>query len=250
MAVKSLEVLFLGSSYVDEHRLNPGVAPGTMIESECLSFIIRSDEGIFLVDAGYHPDDAAEDAKKTGANTVIRPEDYLPARLNSIGLSIDQIDKVIMTHLDHDHVGFLNDFKCEVIVQKSEMEHAQNPPEGDRFRTKASRFSSPNLKWRLLDGDTVLFPGLGVTVMPGHTPGSQCIILNLPKTGHVLLAGDIIHSMKELETEKVTMGTDIPLACESVKRLKVLSQMFGAMILPTHDDGVWKQMLKPPEKYT
>ena len=52
MAVKSLQVLFGGSEVVDKSRITYGVAPGTMVDSSHLRFLIRADEGNLLVDTG------------------------------------------------------------------------------------------------------------------------------------------------------------------------------------------------------
>ena len=91
MAVKSMQVLYLGSDYLDESRITVGVPRGTMVETVFLGFLIRADEGNILVDTGFHPDDAAEE-NAAGLQVNVQPEDLLPERLKEVGLSMDDIN--------------------------------------------------------------------------------------------------------------------------------------------------------------
>ena len=102
MTVKSLQVLFAGSETIDKSRITYGVAPGTMRNSSHLRFLIRADEGNILVDTGPHPDDVAARIA-AGGQMDVKPEDYLPQSLKGVGLSMDDINMVVVTHLDWDH---------------------------------------------------------------------------------------------------------------------------------------------------
>jgi len=253
MTIKSTQVIYLGSDYVDESRITYGVAPGTIVETVFLSFLIRADEGNILVDAGMHPDDA-EKENAEGLQISVQREDHLPLRLQEVGLSMDDINMLVITHLDRDHIGWLNQLRhAEVVVQKSEYLFAFDPPPYAQRRYKyPERFKSPDIKWKLVDGDQVLVPGLTLLFTPGHTPGHQSLMVDLPKTGTIILAGDAGHSRKNFKEELIPNFCGNPRqALYSMRRLKVLSQVRKAPLFPTHDMDLWRnEMLKPPAAYT
>lgn len=232
MAIKSMQVLKVATSHVDEGMVNPNIPPGTIIDIFFLCFLIKADEGNILIDTGYHADDAKDDAENTKAQIEFTP---LPQCLQAIGFSVNDINLVIMTHLDSDHSGYTNLFtRSEIIIQKAEFEYVNNPPPEARRFIKHERFNSPKLKWKMVDGDEVIIPGLSVIATGGHTPGSQTIMVNLPKSGLVMLVGDALHDKSELEENKARLAYDDKQATNSIKKLKVLSQMTGAPMFPYH----------------
>ena len=119
MAVRSLQVLFLGQDKnIPKAKLAYGVEDGKLITTPFLSFLIRTDDQNILFDAGMHPDNAAH-LRSQGREMIVREEDYLPSRLKEVaGLSMDDIDMIVLSHVHRDHTGWLGHFrKAEVIVQ-------------------------------------------------------------------------------------------------------------------------------------
>jgi N-acyl homoserine lactone hydrolase len=252
MAIKSMQVLYLGSSYWDKGKFTYRVDDGKMVENSFLSYLIRSDEGNILVDTGWHPDDMAQRIS-TGFKSNVVTEDYLPNRLKEVGLSMEDINMVVMTHLHLDHAGWLTDLKhAEVVVQKDEYKLAMDPPPFARISYPIERYNSPEIKWRLVTGDNILMPGLTLLFTPGHTPGCQSIMVDLPESGTILLSGDVGFLQENFEKEIIPgIFFDPWQALFSIKRLKILSQLKGAPIFTTHDIEFWRQrMIKPPEAYT
>jgi N-acyl homoserine lactone hydrolase len=230
MSIKSMQVFNLMTTKVDESKMNPSAKPGTIIDFFSLVYLIRADEGNIMVDAGFHPDDLSE-------NMITGTRVNLPDRLNNEGLTFDDIKTVIMTHLDNDHVGYLNYFtRSNIVVQKEEYNYAFNPPESITRRIDTKRFNSTKLHWILIDGDHVLWPGLALILTSGHTPGSQTVMVNLPLSGPVLLVGDAVHKKEDLDYEKYKPkpSLDPKQWAYSINRLKALSQMTGAPMFPYH----------------
>ena len=56
-----------------------------------------------------------------------------------------------------------------------------------------------------LEGDYDVFRDGSVTIIatPGHTPGHQSLFLKLPKTGPILLSGDLYHYPEERTYKRV-----------------------------------------------
>jgi len=58
---------------------------------------------------------------------------------------------------------------------------------------------------RLLEGDTDVFGDGSVTLVstPGHTPGSQSLLVHLNNSGFIILSGDVVHLEENFERNTV-----------------------------------------------
>jgi glyoxylase-like metal-dependent hydrolase (beta-lactamase superfamily II) len=249
MAVKSLQVLFMGfQDGTDKGFMTFGIDIGKKMISPFMCFLIKADEGNILVDAGLHPEDVALMART--APITMPEEKQLPQQLKSVGLSMEDINTVIMTHMHPDHAGWLNQLtKAEVVIQREEHYMAFDPmPYTKYFR---NRYNSPNIKWKLIDGDHVLMPGITLLLTPGHTAGGQTVMVDLPKSGTILLVGDAGFLLENFEKERIpTSFHDPKEALLSIKRINTWARVRNARIFPTHDFEYYsKVMLKSPEVY-
>jgi len=119
----------------------------------------------------------------------IDDHDALTENLAAAGVTPNQIDLVINTHLHFDHAGgntrIVDDKpvpsfpNAQYIVQAAELAHAANPTERDR----ASYFDEDFLpmrqsgQWKLISGDSEILPGISVTRIPGHNADIQAVKL-------------------------------------------------------------------------
>jgi glyoxylase-like metal-dependent hydrolase (beta-lactamase superfamily II) len=106
--------------------------------------------------------------------------DPLPEALARAGVRPGDVDIVINTHLHFDHAGgntriekgravpsFPN---ARYVVQRSELEHAQQPSERDRASYFPENFTpiTEAGQWWLVDGEAEILPGVSVHPIPGH----------------------------------------------------------------------------------
>lgn len=127
------------------------------------------------------------------------------AQLKKIGVSIDDIDYVVISHLMLEHAGYLPLFdgkKAKIVVQRKELEyaHANGNPKcaAEPFHSwmyYASHFNRPGLNYMIIEGDYMLVPGVEILFTPGHTPGYQMLRVDLKKEGTVILSPCEIESM-------------------------------------------------------
>jgi N-acyl homoserine lactone hydrolase len=135
------------------------------------AFLVKSADSCILVDTGC---DAASYA--AGPMPPVEDVSSMELNLSRLGLGIEDIDAVILTHLHFDHVAFLNQFsKCPVFVQQRELHAALNPHPYFAGLYVPAFFR--NTKFELIDGDTGLFPGIEVALVPGHSAGAQAVIV-------------------------------------------------------------------------
>jgi glyoxylase-like metal-dependent hydrolase (beta-lactamase superfamily II) len=126
----------------------------------------------YLVDAGITADrfSSARGLKSTHIQTV-------DEALNKLGLEISDIDYVIVSHAHHDHITGLRKFpKAKAIIQKAELEQANNP--FGYWKPRLPIDYADLLKgaqWEVIEGDTKIDDNLELIFTPGHSAGGQSI---------------------------------------------------------------------------
>jgi len=111
----------------------------------------------------------------------------LESGLNSLGLSPADIDLVILTHLHSDHVAEGRKFtKAKFIVQKDELEFAQNPHPTVAMQYLSELFEG--LNFEVVEGDTPVCDEVSVISTPGHTPGGQSVTVKTSE-GTAIISG-------------------------------------------------------------
>jgi glyoxylase-like metal-dependent hydrolase (beta-lactamase superfamily II) len=152
-----------------------------LITMETNLFVLKAGGKNFLLDTGLGDCISPVEKKVYAASGQTNIESGLAA----FGLSTEDINFVILTHLHTDHSGgavrnengtLVPRFKkAKYIVQKIEWHEAMNPNE----RTAAVYISDRLAviekagQLELVDGDTEIIPGVRVLRTGGHTPGHQ-----------------------------------------------------------------------------
>jgi N-acyl homoserine lactone hydrolase len=197
-----------------------------------------------LIDSGI-PDDYTlpNGSPMENARNVI-------SHLQELGLTPDDIDLVICTHLDIDHVGFHDAFPAaEFVIQREQYEQARGGH--PRFQNARSHWDDPALRYRLVDGDTELLPGLSLIETSGHAPGHQSVLVHLPETGAVLLAIDAVSLARLFTVERKPWPFDDneEQLIANTQKLLDLAEREGAMVIFHHDGEQWRTLKKLPEFY-
>ena len=117
------------------------------------------------------------------SKNVITPEQ----RLKDFGLKPSDIDIVIATHLMYDHIGYCALYpNAKFYAQKKEYEFAIDPHPAYKHYYDKRLFE--NVDFELLDGDCKIVDGVSVLFTPGHTPGTQSVLIET-KVGIVGITG-------------------------------------------------------------
>jgi glyoxylase-like metal-dependent hydrolase (beta-lactamase superfamily II) len=111
-------------------------------------------------------------------------------KLVTHGVPPDKIDIIINTHLHFDHCGWNTRVvngeaipifqNARYIVQRGELEHAQDPSDRDRASYFPDNFMPmhKSRQWDLLEGDAEIVPGLELIRVPGHNRDMMCVRLS------------------------------------------------------------------------
>jgi len=164
-----------------------------------------------------------------------------PARLlenlSAGGVSPDDIDIVINTHLHFDHCGWntirrgdriVPTFpKAKYYVQAGEWQHAKRQFERDRISYISENYDPliESGQMELLKGNREIVPGISVRVYPGHTAHMQAVMIEsggrkacyisdlIPTTAHIeltwVMAFDL-YPVDTIESRKKYYAESIP----------------------------------------
>ncbi len=207
--------------------------------------IVTADQQHILVDTGFPIVGIVSEIPD-----FIKPEDDVRQQLARINLKLDDIDMVICTHFDYDHAGVNHLFtSAKLIVQRQHVACARSNGHW-RFEAIRSSWDHPDLHYRLVDGDTVIAPGVELIETSGHVIGHQSVLVRLPETGPVLLCGDALHHDPndpyvpgELDMDPEQMAASIEKIKQLIAREGVTLTLFG------HSAKQWPTVQKAPDYY-
>jgi N-acyl homoserine lactone hydrolase len=158
-------------------------------------YLVQTDDGRnILIDSGMPVDADGSDPPTEESAGIL-------AQLRELRVRPEDVEVVICTHFDIDHVGHHEHFiNAEHIVQREQYEVAVSGAE--RFASGRSHWDAPGTQRRLVDGDVELMPGLRLVETSGHAPGHQSVLVTLPGTGPVLVAGDAVSLERQFSVDR------------------------------------------------
>lgn len=184
MKVYKIKPLLTGWFYMNWGGLIFPFADGYYADLPVFMFLIEGEDGEqIIVDGSY-----------TYAPFTIKPRRMpdleVPTVLKKNGVDADSIKKVIITHLHHDHTGYLQIFKnADFYIQEKELLEAYYPmgPVAPGYHQEDWIDLVPRFK--LLNGDHSISDGIQLIHAPGHTAGFQAVSVNTSK-GRAIIFGD------------------------------------------------------------
>jgi glyoxylase-like metal-dependent hydrolase (beta-lactamase superfamily II) len=175
----------------------------------CHCLLIETDQGLVLVDTGYGLRDVRRPFPRLSRtftamlNIQFRESETALRQIEALGFSAADVRHILLTHLDFDHAGGIEDFpRAKVHVMAAELEATRRRKgfvAANRYRPM--QFDEVT-EWRLYRGggetwfgfDAVrdldgLPPEILMVPLPGHTWGHAGIAVR-SKEGWLLHAGD------------------------------------------------------------
>jgi len=172
-------------------RLFDGRSDAAFGHLVCHCMLIETDRGLVLVDTGFgakdvhHPRRRLAPFFRTLNNPQLRPEETAVAQVRRLGFAPEDVRHIVVTHLDFDHAGGIEDFPNAVVHVTAREKEVAGARDGGAFvgtrRYRPQQWNDAH-DWRLypLGGGERWFGFDAVRDLDGLPPE----ILLVPLAGH------------------------------------------------------------------
>lgn len=254
-AVRKLYILLCGYEIIRKSACLRGSSRAQILAVPICAYLLETENGFVAFDTGLDPSYLADQAEAQRAYVndafpappIVLPEHRLQAQFEAIGVPLDAVQDIILSHAHSDHTGGLKLFpKARVWIQRLEHEAAFS----DTGRT-ASNFPdiAGDVDWRIKEGDWQLMPGIEVLFTRGHRPGHQSACITLPSGAKKILVGDVVDLIENFDRETLGSSMDDAAAMQSLLRLKRLAAGPNCELVPLHDPAFVQTARLSPAYY-
>ena len=246
--VDKLYVIECGAAHIaDQSRWSPGVNVGVPIDFSVNCYLIHhTSEGYMLWDTGITDRLAALPDGQTNPaiGMTWRRAKTLVESLDALGVKPADVRYIAISHVHPDHSGNVDEFPdATLLMQKAEK---------DYLLTLPLKPFNPEHKMQLLEGDKDLFGDGSVTILstPGHTPGHESLLVHLPKTGYVLLSGDLAHFRANWDNRRIPgFNASKDQSAASMDKIAHILEEKHAQLWINHDKPTSDAQRHAPEFY-
>lgn len=205
-------------------HLMDGRTPSTLERGKlcCHCLLIETDAGLVLVDTGFGLGDVLRPTRLSRfflalLSPEFREEMTALRQIERLGFRSQHVRHIVLTHLDFDHAGGLDDFpharvhmlrqeRDEAVAQRTWLDRQRfRPQQWGTQRNWTVYPSSQGERW--FDFDAVrqledLPPEILLVPLPGHTHGHAGVAVTGPNGSWLLLTGDAYFHHAEMDLER------------------------------------------------
>jgi glyoxylase-like metal-dependent hydrolase (beta-lactamase superfamily II) len=184
----------------------------------CSTTLIRPLSGeVIIVDPGVH-----------------QTREVVLANLENEGLTPDDVDTLVLSHLHFDHVENAPLFpQAQLVVHAQEIQEAREHPDRDRYVSDyVEALLVPDRTHVMETSEYSLAAGVTALHLPGHRHGMLVVVVETDR-GTVVCSSDAARNARELlEGQSVLSDPDMAMASQqAVKRILSLADV----VVPGHD---------------
>lgn len=156
----------------------------------------------------------------------------LPKALQARGLSMGDIDLLVLSHFHHDHVMNYEYFpNARILLHEQEAAWVNSDPDDWPIPKYLFPAVEKTGRLELVAKDGEIAPGVSTLLSPGHTPGCMSLVLRAAGEPVTVLAGDAVKNLTELATGEVAMSHDNAASARSIRRIRDIADF----VIPGHD---------------
>ncbi len=251
-------------------RLFDGSSDALHAHLVCHCLLIESDAGLVLVDTGFGTRDIANDHRLAASTRAtvrprLSPDETALAQIRALGFHADDVRHILVTHLDSDHAGGLEDFPRATVHVTSREKEAADARDGGllvgKSRYRPGQWDDVQ-SWRLypMGGGEPWFgfdsvrdlhglpPEILLVPLPGHTWGHSGVAIREADGRWLLHAGDAYFYRGEMGGDHYScppglrfyqrlMAVDRKARLDNLDRLRALSRQHGdaVRLFSAHD---------------
>jgi glyoxylase-like metal-dependent hydrolase (beta-lactamase superfamily II) len=205
-------------------RLFDGTSDSPLAHLVCHCLLIESDRGLVLVDTGFGTRDVAQPGRRLSSffrglnNPQLRPEETAISQLRRLGFRPEDVRHIVISHLDFDHAGGIEDFPHATIHLTAREKEVAGRQQGGAFvgtrRYRPQQWDEAE-HWSLypLGGGEPWFgfdcvrdlnglpPDILLVPLAGHTWGHAGVAIDTPQ-GWLFYAADAYFYRGEIGAER------------------------------------------------
>ncbi len=201
-------------------------------------FVLERENEKIIVDTSF--ESVERSIEVAGEEPIVREDQNIEVLLEQIGLDPAEVRIGVNTHLHYDHCGRNHLFpNAKFYVQRDELRYAFVPNPGEEAVYFSPIIGEKPSFWgtafQIIDGDMAIADGVSLIKVPGHTAGSQAVLIDTQE-GIYCIAGDAAYLNENIE-KGIPNGlhTSIDDWYRSVHRIKQLSDY----ILLSHEPTIF-----------
>ncbi len=205
-------------------------------------WVARTAGQVVLVDCGFSADGGARRNRTTLREPV--------QALADLGISPDDVTKLIVTHAHYDHVGNLASFPtAEIIMARREFDFWTGPlgsralfaHSAEQAEIEYLRVADKAGRITFVAGSEQVADGIEVIEVGGHTPGQLVVQIRMAG-GQAVLASDALHYYEEADRDRpFTYVADLPQMYRGFEMLRELAAVPGTALVAGHDPEVMRR---------
>jgi glyoxylase-like metal-dependent hydrolase (beta-lactamase superfamily II) len=211
-------------------------------------WMVVGPERRFVVDCGFTAETAAR-RKRTYLRDPVEA-------LQLLGVRVDDVTDVVLTHLHYDHVGNFDRFpRARFHLQERELAYATGKYMRHPFLSRSFEVDDVagivrlNFGGRVVfhDGDAELAPGMNLHLAAGHSAGLQFVSVETER-GRLVLASDVTHYYENMDSGRpYTTTLHVGDTLESYEKLRAIATS-PEHIVPGHDPLVMQVYPAPRQE--
>ena len=216
-------------------------------------FLVSHPKGILVWDTGAVPDSAFKPGGIAATKEYATATTPLQLQMAEAGFAPADVTYLSLSHVHWDHAANVSLFAHVTWlvrqVERDAMFTPPLPPRTDSTMFEALRGTKTVI---IKDNDYDVF-GDGTVIIkftPGHTAGHQSLLVNLARTGPILLSGDLYHYPEELRMKRVPAGDfDKEQTLASRAAIEAFLKKTGTQLWIQHDLAAFEKLKKAPGYY-
>jgi N-acyl homoserine lactone hydrolase len=225
-------------------------------------YLIAHPKGTLMWDVGAIPDNSWKPTgkplrlhfmllDKTERDVTITTP--LKTQMAAAGYSARNINFLAFSHYHWDHIANANDFAGATwLARKVERDIMFSSPQVERtIRANYEKIGKSKTVFIEKEDYDVFGDGkVVIKATPGHSPGHQVLFLDLPKTGKIVLGGDLYHYPEERALGRIPPRDFNPAqTATSRAALETFLKSTGATLWIQHDATAHAKLKKAPDYY-